>query len=209
MLTLGSLRPVAASRCLSELVLQGRVHLQRLSESRCQQCPSDMTVWPSFLTGRCWITALPCEGDPLGSDFKITGPGLFTRPPPTAQSNERMGNDAPRPPHQKSHALGASALAPRTSWAPYCWKCQIATVLSGTVTSQQSGFSCGMAANKRELLATCPCRRCCLHSVPHSTALWITIDVTSRCRRCCDGAGLLFQRSSHRMMTEFLLNRNR
>jgi anaphase-promoting complex subunit 1 len=210
MLTLGSLRPVAAEPLpLPELVLKGRVPpTNALLNLDVTNCPSDMTVWPEFHNGVAAGLRLPSDGDPLGSDFKITRTWIvYNRPPSAAQSNED-GNDAPAPPHQKSHAHGGLllALGLRGHLIALEMSDLYEYLTQGTVTTTV-GVLLGMAANKRGTCDMSVSKMLCLHIPSLIPQHFSAIDVASPVQTAAvTGAGLLFQRSSHRMMTEFLLN---
>jgi anaphase-promoting complex subunit 1 len=211
MLTLGSLRPVAAEPLpIPELVLKGKIPPTNATLTLdTSHCPSDMTVWPEFHNGVAAGLRLPLEGEDPVSGFKITRTWIvYNKPAPAAHSSNEDGNDTLPAPNQKSHAHGGLllALGLRGHLTALEMSDLYEYLTQGTVTTTV-GVLLGMAANKRGTCDMSVSKMLCLHIPSLIPQHFSAIDVASPVQTAAvTGAGLLFQRSSHRMMTEFLLN---
>jgi anaphase-promoting complex subunit 1 len=213
MMTMGSLRPVPAEPLpLPELCLKGRVPPTNATLTLEQnECPPDMRVWPEFHNGVAAGLRLPLKGEPGESGSKISRTWIVYNRPPRKNNQteiEENGTTVTPPPNIKSHSHGGLLLA--LGLRGHLGSLRMTDIYEyltqGAVTTTV-GVLLGMAANERGSCDTAVSKMICLHIPSLIPQHFSAIDVASSVQTAAvTGAGLLFQGSSHRMMTEFLLN---
>jgi anaphase-promoting complex subunit 1 len=210
MLTIGGLRPISAEPLpIPDLCLQGRVPPTNATLNLdVSACPADLRVWPEFHNGVAAGLRLPCDGEHMG--FKITRTWiLYNRPPDSRQNqSEESGEDANIALQSKSHSHGGLllALGLRGHLTALEFSDLYQYLTQGTITTTV-GVLLGMAANRRASCDISVSKMLCLHIPSLIPQHFNAIDVASTVQTAAvTGCGLLFQGSSHRMMTEFLLN---
>lgn len=207
MFTIGSIRPVEAERLpIPELCLKGRAPttnaILALDES---ESPTDFRVWPEFHNGVAAGLRLPASYD---SSPKLTRTWiLYNRPPPNPPSPPSEDEANPIQ-HRQGHLHAGFLLA--LGLRGHLTSLEMSDIYEyltqGSVTTTV-GVLLGMAANKRGSCDISVSKMLCLHIPSLIPQHFSAIDVASTVQASAViGCGLLFQRSSHRMMTEFLLN---
>jgi anaphase-promoting complex subunit 1 len=208
MMTIGGLQPVAAEPLpIPDLCLKGRVPPANASLSLDQtECPAETRIWPEFHNGVAAGLRLPLPGECKETMSRVTRSWIvYNRPLP---ANQEGNEEANRAAELKQHAHGGFLLAlglrghlialEMTDLYEY--------LTEGTVTTTV-GVILGMAANKRGTCDMAISTMLFLHVPSLIPQHFSAIDVASSVQSAAvTGAGLLFQGSSHRMMTEFLLN---
>ena len=210
MLTIASLHPVPAEPMpIPDLCLKGRVPPTNASISLdMSDCPADMRVWPEFHNGVCAGLRLPVE-EACGS-FEISRTWIvYNRPPSVNQNSSEDGDEAANTELLfKNHSHGGLllALGLRGHLNALEMSDLYEYLTQGTVTTTV-GILLGMAANKRGSCDIAVSKMLCLHIPSLIPQHFSAIDVASTVQAAAViGSGLLFEGSSHRMMTEFLLN---
>jgi len=211
MLTIGSLRPVPAEPLpLPEICLKGKVPPTNATlKLDVSDCPNDMQVWPDFHNGVAAGLRLPLDGEraDLGSIVTRTWV-IHNRPPVNNRPQAReTGDDAPPPsPQSYSHGGVLYALGLRGHLTVLEMSDFYEYLTQGTVTTTV-GVLLGLAANKRGSCDMSVSKMICLHIPSLIPQHFSAIDVASTVQAAAvSAAGLLYQSSSSRMMTEFLLN---
>jgi len=218
MLTIGNLKPVPAEPLpLSELCLSGRIHPTNTTMALdISECPVDMKVWPEFHNGVAAGLRLPLQLDGGESITKITRTWIVYNRPSAAnnqtdsQNNNNNANNAneSNSSQGQNHAHGGllMALGMRGHLAALEMTDIFDYLTHGSVTTTV-GCLLGMAANMRGTCDISVSKMLCLHIPSLIPQHFSTIDVASTVQAAAvAGAGLLYEGSSHRMMTEFLLN---
>ena len=212
MVTIGTFQPVAAEPLpVPDLCLSGRIPPANTNLALdLSECQSDFKIWPEFHNGVAAGLRLPLGGDIEESITKITRTWIVYNRPTTAPENQpqNQGNQTPPPPKINSHAHGGLLLA--LGLRGHLSELEM-TDLFDYLTQGQVTLTCGvllgMAANKRGTCDISVSKMLCLHLPSLIPQHFSAIDVASPVQTAAvAGAGLLFQGSSHRMMTEFLLN---
>lgn len=208
MMTIGNLQPIPAEPLpVPELCLRGRVPPTNagitldLSES-----PSDLRVWPEFHNGVAAGLRLPIRGD--FSAFHISRTWIIYNKPPPYQEQTADGAEPNTEILFKNHSHGGVlfALGLRGHLTALEMSDVYEYLTQGTVTTTV-GILLGLAADKRGTCDIAVSKMLCLHIPSLIPQHFSAIDVASTVQAAAVlGTGLLFQRSSHRMMTEFLLN---
>jgi len=206
MLSLGSLQPVAAEPLpIPELCLKGRVPPTNASLALTEECPSDMRVWPEFHNGVAAGLRLP-HADETG--VKMTRTWIvYNRPPPASQA-QADGEESNTPQQRLGHSHGGLLLA--LGLRGHLTALEMSDIYEyltqGSVTTTV-GVLLGMASNMRGSCDMAVSKMLCLHIPSLIPQHFSAIDVASTVQSAAVlSAGILFQRSNHRMMTEFLLN---
>ena len=205
MMTIGTLQPVEAEPLpIPELCLKGRVPATN-SSIMLDESESHPRVWPDFHNGVAAGLRLPLAED---SAVKITRTWIIYNRPPAACQNSAEGDDAVSLLHRQGHAHGGLLLA--LGLRKHLTALEMSDVYEyltqGSVTTTV-GVLLGMAANKRGSCDMAVSKMLCLHIPSLIPQHFSAIDVASSVQSAAViGAGILFQKSSHRMMTEFLLN---
>ena len=203
MFTLGTLRPVPAEQLpIPELCLSGRVPPTNNSLALdTSNTPIDMTVWPDFHNGVAAGLRLPPAGANSAS-FKITRSWIvYNRAASAASETSESGNHL-------THAHGGllMALGLRGHLSALSMTDIYEYLTQGSVTTSV-GVLLGMAANKRGSCEPSVSKMLCLHIPSLLPLSFSSIDVSAPAHAAAvTGIGLLYQGSSHRLMTEFLLN---
>jgi anaphase-promoting complex subunit 1 len=209
MLTIGNFHPVPAEMYpLPELCLKGRVPptnaTMRLDIS---ECAPDMPVWPEFHNGVAAGLRLPLHNEKERPGLGITRTWILYNRPPEKCESDAQGDE--RPAHVKqaySHGGFLLALGLRGHLTALDMSDFYEYLTQGTVTTTV-GVLLGLAANRRGSCDISVSKMLCLHIPSLIPQHFSAIDVASTVQAAAIvGAGLLYQRSSHRMMTEFLLN---
>lgn len=209
MLTIGCLRPIAAEPLhVPEICLKGRVPPANATLTLdTSECPSDMRVWPDFHNGVSAGLRLPINDGVVGEGVRLTRTWIvYNRP--TAPVTEETNDAANQQNQQKCYSHGGLLFAlGLTGHLTVLEMSDIYEYLThGTVTTTV-GVLLGLAANKRGSCDLSVSKMLCLHIPSLIPQHFSAIDVASCVQAAAIvGAGLLFQRSSHRMMTEFLID---
>lgn len=211
MLTIGSLQPIPAEPLpIPDLCLKGRVPPTNATISLdLSECPTDMRVWPDFHNGVAAGLRLPTEREMQGREFKINRTWIvYNRPPVVRPSSDDSNESTNQQPQHKTFAHGGFLLA--LGLRGHLTALEMSDIYDylthGTVTTTV-GVLLGLAANKRGSCDISISKMLCLHIPSLIPQHFSAIDVASSVQSAAIlGAGLLYQKSSHRMMTEFLLN---
>ena len=212
MLTIGSFQPVAAEPLpVPDLCMAGRVPPANANLALdISDCPTEFRVWPEFHNGVAAGLRLPLDSEIGDSISKITRTWIvYNRPNPNNDVQEQnQTNGQPPTPNNQSHAHGGLLLA--LGLRGHLAALEM-TDIYDYLTQGQATLTCGvllgMAANKRGSCDISVSKMLCLHLPSLIPNHFSSIDVNSSVQQAAAlGAGLLFQGSSHRMMTEFLLN---
>lgn len=214
MLTIGSFQPVAAEPLpVPILCMSGRVPPANSNLALdMSECHGEFLVWPEFHNGVAAGLRLPLESEIGDSISKISRTWIvYNRPNPNNMAqpqNQTNGQPPVVAPNNQSHAHGGLllALGLRGHLAALEMTDIYDYLTQGQVTLT-CGVLLGMAANKRGTCDISVSKMLCLHLPSLIPNHFSSIDVNSSVQQAAAlGAGLLFQGSSHRMMTEFLLN---
>uniref|UniRef100_A0A7S4MEE8 Anaphase-promoting complex subunit 1 C-terminal domain-containing protein n=1 Tax=Odontella aurita TaxID=265563 RepID=A0A7S4MEE8_9STRA len=228
MSTIGTLPPETVTRAaeplpMPDLCLQGRVPPTNATLALdVSGCPVDMSLWPEFHNGVAAGLRLPLAGDGLKNKKndglrQITRTWIVYNKPASASvsassQNRQGGNNAgdgavdgnDRPNH--AHGGFLMALGLRGHLAALSMPDIYDYLTQGAVTTTV-GILLGMAANKRGTCDPSVSKMLCLHLPSLLPASFASMDVASTAQSAAvAGIGLLYQKSSHRLMTEFLLN---
>jgi len=211
MLTIGSFHPVAAEPLpLPELCMAGRIPPANTNLALdMTDCHGEFRVWPEFHNGVAAGLRLPLESEIRESISKITRTWIvYNRPNPANDLQQNQTNGQPPVHNSQSHAHGGLLLA--LGLRGHLSALEM-TDIYDYLTQGQVTLTCGvllgMAANKRGSCDISVSKMLCLHLPSLIPNHFSSIDVHSSVQQAAAlGAGLLFQGSSHRMMTEFLLN---
>lgn len=209
MLTIGGLWPVPAEPLpIPELCLKGKVPPTNAGITLdIRDCPKDLRVWPEFHNGVAAGLRLPSK-DQLGDDTtSISRTWISYNKPPSYTESTTDGSEQNQDLLFRSHAHGGLllALGLRGHLATLEMSDLYDYLTQGTATITV-GVLLGIAANRRGSCDMAVSRMLCLHIPSLIPQHFSAIDVASSVQAAAvTGAGLLFQRSSHRMMTEFLL----
>ena len=216
MMTIGSLKPLAAeSLPLPELCLKGRVPPTNGTLSLDQsECPPELKVWPEFHNGVAAGLRLPLRDGSVPQDpgSQITRTWILHNKPPRSEmpnvSEDGSNNNSNNAAVAEIHGHGGFLLA--LGLRGHLTALEMTDIYEyltrGTVTLTV-GVLLGMAANKRGSCDMSVSKMLCLHIPSLIPQHFSAIDVASAVQAAAvAGVGLLYQRSSHRMMTEFLLN---
>jgi len=210
MLTIGSFHPVAAEPLpVPDLCLVGRVPPSNTNLALdMSECQIEFRVWPEFHNGAAAGLRLPLEGEPNKPNSKITRTWIVYNRPTNNGHPHNQTNGQPPLPTRRNHAHGGLLLA--LGLRGHLAALEM-TDIYDYLTHGQITLTCGvllgMAANKRGSCDISVSKMLCLHLPSLIPQHFSAIDVASPVQTAAvTGAGLLFQGSSHRMITEFLLN---
>ncbi|CAJ1969662.1 unnamed protein product [Cylindrotheca closterium] len=212
MFTIGNLQPVPAEPLpLPEISLVSRVPpTNAMLALDTSEMETDMKVWPDFHNGVAAGLRLPLHMDSNDSISKITRTWIvYNRPDEAAAQSPNNGSNAansnqPNPIHAYGGLLMALGLRGHLTALEMTDIFDYLT--QGTVTTTV-GVLLGMAVNMRGSCDVSVSKMLCLHIPSLIPQHFSAIDVASPVQAAAiAGAGLLYQGSSHRMMTEFLLN---
>jgi len=209
MMTTGTLEPIPAEQlAMPSICLSGRVPPQNATLAfDMTNCAPDMKVWPEFHNGVAAGLRLPRSGK-----LELTRTWIiYNKPAPYSSQSEQ--NDANTgqdnsPTTQPNHAHGgflmAMGLLGHLSSLYMTDVCDYLT--QGPVTTKV-GILLGMAANRRGTCDLSVSKMLCLHIPSLLPPSFASIDFACSTQTAAvAGIGILHQGSSHRLMTEFLLN---
>ncbi len=216
MITYGTLDPVPAEPLsIPQLCLQGRVPPRNATIAlEASYWTPEMKVWPEFHNGVAAGLRLP-----ICTHKKQTSMGDIERswivynktprsPAENPQNNNNNNNQAQQNQQLSGHAHGGflMALGLRGYLSALSMPDVIDYLTRGSVTTAV-GILLGMSANKRGTCDLSVSKMLCLHIPSLFPNSFSSIDVVSETQTAAvAGIGLLYQKSSHRLMTEFLLN---
>lgn len=212
MLTFGNLQPVPAEPLpVPALCLSGRVPpTNNTLALDTTSCPVDMSVWPEFHNGVAAGLRLPYyENGDEETVFQITRTWIVynratNQASPQQSSANSESTDTP-PPTNHAHGGLLMALGLRGHLSTLMMSDIYEYLTQGVVTTTV-GILIGMAANKRGSCDPSVSKMLCLHIPSLLPASFTAIDVAPSAQvAAIAGIGLLYQGSSHRLMTEFLL----
>ena len=220
MYTFGSLEPIPAEPLpVPTLCLSGRVppnNATLVLDTDALNCPKDMTVWPEFHNGVAAGLQLPLAlDDSNGNSPIITRAWIVsnrnTVKPAQLQRNQlnnQSNNESIESDKNPNHAHGGllMALGLRGHLSALSMTDIYEYLTQGSVTTSV-GILLGMSANKRGSCDPAVSKMLCLHIPSLLPVSFSSIDVCGPAHSAAvTGIGLLYQGSSHRLMTEFLLN---
>jgi Anaphase-promoting complex subunit 1 len=202
MFTLGTLDHVPAENLpIPDLCLSGRVPpTNNIIALDTSQCPTDMTMWPSFHNGVAAGLRLPAAVE--DASLKIARSWIIYN------KTSSYGSEPRDEEISAIHAHGGvlMALGLRGHLSALSMTDVYEYLTQGSVTISV-GMLLGMAANKRGTCDPSVSKMLCLHIPSLLPISFSSIDVSSPAHAAAvTGIGLLYQGSSHRLMTEFLLN---
>ncbi len=213
MFTLGNLHPVPAEPLpVPNLCLAGRVPPTNATLALdLSEAPADMKMWPEFNNGVAAGLRLPFNRNTSESSDITRSWIVYNKPVSTNQPQNDGASSASQQNNSTNlgHAHGGLLMA--LGLRGHLSTLNVADVYEylahGTMTTTV-GVLLGLAANKRGSCDISVSKMLCLHIptlIPQHFSS--SIDVASPVQAAAVvGAGLLFQGSSHRMMTEFFLN---
>ena len=212
MLTIGNLKPIPADPLpVPLLCLSGRVPPTNTSVALdTASCPADMTVWPEFHNAVAAGLRLPYNEHTSEETLRqITRSWIVfngTSSQASTQQNPSNSESTDSSAHV-SHAQGGLLMALGLRGHLSTLKMtDIYDYLTDGVVTTTVGVLLGMAANKRGSCDPAVSKMLCLHIPSLLPASFTGIDVASPAQAAAvTGIGLLYQGSSNRMMTEFLL----
>ena len=215
MLTFGNLRPIPAEPLpVPKLCLSGRVPPTNATLALdVSSCPADMNVWPEFHNGVAAGLRLPYDENGIaGTVHQITRTWIvYNRRNNAASPRQNPGsqtnNESPDNSSQANHAHGGvlMALGLRGHLATLSMTDIYDYLTQGAVTTTV-GILIGMSANRRGSCDPAVSKMLCLHIPSLLPASFTALDVAGPAQAAAvAGIGLLYQGSSHRLMTEFLL----
>jgi anaphase-promoting complex subunit 1 len=169
-----------------------------------------MKVWPEFHNGVAAGLRLPqCIDKNAKSMGEIERSWIVYNKPSKTSQDDSQTNSAHHQSQQPSrHAHGGflMALGLRGYLTALSMPDVIDYLTKGSVTIAV-GVLLGMSANKRGTCDLSVSKMLCLHIPSLFPTSFSSIDVASESQiAAVTGIGLLYQKSSHRLMTEFLLN---
>lgn len=169
------------------------------------ETPADLTVWPEFHNGVAAGLRLPSCSE---STNRVSRSWIvFNRPLPGAPLSDEDANRSVADLPSGTHAHGGLLLG--LGLRGHLCALEMTDVFDyltqGAVTVS-IGVLLGMSANKRSSCDMAISKMLCLHIPSLIPQHFSAIDVASPVQTAAiAGIGFLYQRSSHRMMTEFLL----
>lgn len=201
MFTLGTLKPVPAEQLpIPELCLSGRVAPNNNSLALdTSNTHEDMTVWPEFHNGVAAGLRLPSKSNSI-SAFRLSRSWIIY--------NKTANNEGKSAENQAAYSHGGflMALGLQGHLSVLSMTDVYEYLTQGSVTTSV-GVLLGMAANRRGSCDPSVSKMLCLHIPSLLPPSFSSIDVAAPAHAAAvAGLGLLYQGSSHRLMTEFLLN---
>ena len=201
-LTLGTHSIQSAEQLLiPNIVLTGRVPpTNGMLALDMSSCPTNFRVWPEFHNGVAAGLRLP-QASSNTKERTITRTWIKFNKPVVDNST----NSATSPPSY-AHGGFLMALGLRGYLSALTTTDLTNYLTEGTITTTV-GIFLGMAANKRGSCDPSVSKMLCLHVPSLLPPSFIPMDLASTVQAAAvAGIGLLYQGSSHRLMTEFLLN---
>ena len=205
MLTLGTHRMLSSDQLLiPDIVLAGRVPPANNNLALdMSSCPPDFRIWPEFHNGVAAGLRLPEASSDGG---KIITRTWIKFNKPASQSTSGSNNNTNQTPPSYAHGGFLMALGLRGHLAALNTSDLTDYLSQGTITTTVGVFL-GMAANKKGSCDPGVSKMLCLHVPSLLPPSFIPMDLASTVQAAAvAGIGLLYQKSSHRLMTEFLLN---
>ena len=215
MLTYGTLQSLPAEQLpVPPLCLAGRIPPRNATLSlEGSQWTQDMKMWPEFHNGVAAALRLGANDD---GPFDVARTWIVYNKPPQNQTENSQNNNSNNtnqtqipPQHNNAHGgflmgLGLRGHLSALSMIDVCDYLASGAVSIPTVV----GLLLGLAANKRETCDPSVSKMLCIHTLSLLPSSYSSsIDVRSPQQvAAIAGIGLLYQKSSHRLMTEFLLN---
>jgi len=212
MMTLGTLEPLPTEPLpIPVMCLAGRVPPRNATLALdTSQITADMKVWSEFHNGVAAGLRLPLSTDRYAKNIGEVARSwiVYNKPsqpsPQQTQNNVNQSQNPPPPNHD--HGGFLLALGLRGHLSALSMTDVIVYLTQGSVTTAV-GILLGMAANKRGTCDLSVSKMLCLHVPSLLPPTFASIDVASQTQAAAiAGIGLLYQGSSHRLMTEFLLN---
>jgi len=203
MLTLGTRNVRSAERLLiPNIVLAGRVPPANGTLALdMSSCPANFRVWPEFHNGVAAGLRLPRAGADR-NERTITRTWIKFNKPDSSEAT----NSGQTPPPSYAHGGFLMALGLRGYLSALTTTDLTDYLTQGTITTTVGVFL-GMASNKRGSCDPSISKMLCLHIPSLLPPSFIPMDLASTVQAAAvAGIGLLYQGSSHRLMTEFLLN---
>ena len=206
MLTIGTLESIPIEPLpMPKICLAGRIPPQNavlaLEENR---CTSKHKMWPDFHNGVATGLRLPPSRD---GGKKLSRTWIVCnkpKPPPPPAAQQNQPNAIPEPDHTYGGFLLALGLRGYLSALSNTDICDY--INEGPVTTAV-GMMLGLAANKRGTCDVTISKTLCVHIPSLLPTSFRSIDLASPVQTAAvAGVGLLYQGSSHRLLTEFLLN---
>jgi len=221
MLTFATVQPILAeSLYIPELSLEGRMPPNNATLNLdTSACAPDMMVWPEFHNGVAAglrVDFSSCEN--LFSGIKQEGREqeirtwiVYNKPTLSgleSPSNRSIPNNSASALAAANHSHGGFLMAlGLRGYLSALAVTDIYEYLTQGIVTTTVGVLIGMAANKRGSCDAAVSKMLCLHIPSLLPPSFSTMEVASAAQTAAvSGIGLLYQGSSHRMMTEFLLS---
>jgi len=218
MLTLGTIQPVMAEPiAIPAISLTGRMPPNNATVTLdTSTCPSDMTLWPEFHNGvAAGLRVKPCRN----TDGTQVNEGLaqiirtwivYNKPSidQNATSNRNSASGPPTIPASAIHAHGGLLMAlGLQGYLSSLAMTDIYEYLSQGSVTTTVGVLLGMGANKRRTSDPAVSKMLCLHVPSLLPPSFAAMEVAPAAQvAAIAGLGMLYEGSSHRLMTEFLLS---
>lgn len=211
MMTVGTLHSSLAERLpIPKICLTGRVPpTNTIVSLDTTSASADMTIWPEFHNGVASGLRIGVENDDSQESAQITRTWILYNKPSTSSSHPipqgRTSQTSKSGNTQHAHGGFLMALGLRGHLSKLAITDVFDYLTTGSVTTIV-GVLLGMAANKRSTCDPATSKMLCLH-VPSLLPLTFSQMETSSVIQSAAvaGIGILYQGSSHRLMTEFLL----
>jgi anaphase-promoting complex subunit 1 len=214
MMTIGTFEPLPAEPLpMPTLCLSGRVPpLNATLLLDTTNWDEDSKMWPEFHNGVAAGLRLPQMGtnkmNELARTWIVYNKPVSRQSEQTDNASNANNNQNNESPHTTSHEHGgflmALGLRGHLSALSMTDICDYLT--QGSVTTAV-GILLGVAANRRGTCDLSISKTLCLHVPSLLPPSFATIDVAAPIQAAAvAGIGLLYQGSSHRLMTEFLIN---
>ena len=210
MITYSTLDPVPAEPLtIPKLCLAGRMPPRNATLALDDTMWSaESNIWPDFHNGVAAGLRLPMAID---TKFKSLGDIerswiVYSKTQDTQGTSQNNNNADNEIPSAYAHGGFLMALGLRGYLSSLSMPDVIDYLTKGSVTTAV-GILLGMSANKKGTCDLSVSKMLCLHIPSLFPASFSSIDVESETQTAAvAGIGLLYQNSSHRLMTEFLLN---
>lgn len=210
MLTMGTHHALSAEQLvIPEIVLAGRVPPTNGTLALdTSSYPPNFRVWPEFHNGVAAGLRLSSAMGAKNHERTITRTWIkYNKPVTPQQSDNAAGsNSSSQIPPNYAHGGFLMALGLRGHLSVLTATDLTDYLTQGTITTTV-GIFLGMAANKRGSCDPATSKMLCLHIPSLLPSSFIPMELASTVQASAvAGIGLLYQGSSHRLMTEFLLN---
>lgn len=209
MLTLGNLKPIPADPLpVPLLCLSGRVPPTNAALALDTTSGSaDLTVWPEFHNAVAAGLRLPFNENASEETLRQITRSWIVFNGNSNQVSSQQNSDSPDSQTPVNHGQGGLLMAIGLRGHLSALKMtDIYDYLTDGVVTTTVGVLIGMAANKRGSCDPAASKMLCLHIPSLLPSSFTGIDVASPAQAAAiAGIGLLYQGSSNRMMTEFLL----